>query len=351
MLLRTAYRGLFRWAVTKEFKQATVNNKTKAPHCGAFLLYMIATENKKTDYLLQAQLNEVAKEVGNTPLLQLTKVFSKKGVRLFAKQEWKQLSGSVKCRPAFNIIRRAIESGELNHNSALLDATSGNTGIAYAAIGAKLGIRVVLCLPENASKERKEILQSLGAEIILTSRFEGTDGAQEVAKELFVKHPGKYFYADQYKNDNNWKAHYYTTAVEIVKDLPDITHFVAGLGTTGTFTGTGRRLRELIPAIHLTSLQPDSALHGLEGWKHLETAVVPAIYDATVADENFDVSTEEAYEMLKAVAKYEGIVLSPSAAANIAGAIRVANKLERGTIVTVLPDNADKYSEVIKKLL
>ena len=312
---------------------------------------MIATENKKTDFLLQSRLNEVAKQVGNTPLLALTKVFSKKGVRLFAKQEWKQLSGSVKCRPAFNIIRKAIESGELNYNNALLDATSGNTGIAYAAIGAELGIKVVLCLPENASKERKEILQSLGAEIIFTSRFEGTDGAQETARELALKYPGKYFYADQYKNDNNWKAHYNTTAIEIFNELPDISHFVAGLGTTGTFTGTGRRLKELNPAIHLTSLQPDSALHGLEGWKHLETAVVPAIYDPLVADENFEVSTDEAYEMLKAVAKYEGIVLSPSSAANIAGAIRVAEKLEKGTVVTVLPDNADKYSEVIKNLL
>jgi len=261
------------------------------------------------------------------------------------------LSGSVKCRPAFNIIRKAIENGELSQDSALLDATSGNTGIAYAAIGAKLGIKVVLCLPENASKERKEILQSLGAEIILTSRFEGTDGAQEVAKELVEKNPGKYFYADQYKNDNNWKAHYLTTAPEIFNALPGITHFVAGLGTTGTFTGTGRKLRELKPSINLISLQPDSALHGLEGWKHLETAVVPAIYDSSVADENFEVTTEEAYEMLKAIAKYEGIILSPSSAANIAGAIRVAEKLDEGTVVTMLPDNADKYSEVIKKIL
>jgi len=311
---------------------------------------MIATENMAV-HSLQSKLNEVARQVGNTSLLPLRKIFSKKNVHLFAKEEWKQLSGSVKCRPAFNIIRKAIENGELSQDSALLDATSGNTGIAYAAIGAKLGIKVVLCLPENASKERKEILQSLGAEIILTSRFEGTDGAQEVAKELVEKNPGKYFYADQYKNDNNWKAHYLTTAPEIFNALPGITHFVAGLGTTGTFTGTGRKLRELKPSINLISLQPDSALHGLEGWKHLETAVVPAIYDSSVADENFEVTTEEAYEMLKAIAKYEGIILSPSSAANIAGAIRVAEKLDEGTVVTMLPDNADKYSEVIKKIL
>lgn len=311
---------------------------------------MIATENKTVTFL-QSKLNEVARQVGNTPLRPLRKIFSKKNVHLFAKEEWKQLSGSVKCRPAFNIIRKAIENGQLNSGSALLDATSGNTGIAYAAIGAKLGIKVTLCLPENASKERKEILQSLGAEIILTSRFEGTDGAQDVARELAEKNPGKYFYADQYKNDNNWKAHYVSTAPEIFNALPGITHFVAGLGTTGTFTGTGRKLRELNPAIQLISLQPDSALHGLEGWKHLETAVVPAIYDPAVADQNFEVGTEEAYDVLKAVAKYEGLILSPSSAANIAGAIRVAEKLEEGTVVTMLPDNADKYSEVIKKLL
>ncbi|MBS1609756.1 MAG: cysteine synthase family protein [Bacteroidetes bacterium] len=311
---------------------------------------MIVTENRAVASI-QSKLSEVVKQVGNTPLRPLRKIFSKKNVHLFAKEEWKQLSGSVKCRPAFNIIRNAIESGELNQQNALLDATSGNTGIAYAAIGTKLGIKVVLCLPENASKERKEILQSLGAEIILTSRFEGTDGAQDAAKELVAKNPGKYFYADQYKNDNNWKAHYFTTAPEIFNALPGITHFVAGLGTTGTFTGTGRKLKELNPSVQLISLQPDSALHGMEGWKHLETAIVPSIYDPGVADKNFEVSTEEAYEMLKAVAKYEGIILSPSSAANIAGALRVAEKLDEGTVVTMLPDNADKYSEVIRKLL
>ncbi len=254
------------------------------------MLNMIITDDTMTDSFLESKLNEMAGLVGNTPLLPLKKIFSKKDVHLFAKEEWKQLSGSVKCRPAYNIVRKAIENGELNYDTALLDATSGNTGIAYAAIGEKLGIKVVLCLPENASKERKEILQSLGAEIILTSRFEGTDGAQGVAKELTQKYPGKYFYADQYKNDNNWKAHYHTTAVEIFNELPGITHFVAGLGTTGTFIGTGRRLKELNPGIHLTSLQPDSALHGLEGWKHLETAVVPTIYDSSLADDNLEVS-------------------------------------------------------------
>lgn len=290
-------------------------------------------------------------QVGNTPLVRIKNLVSKKGVELWVKKEWEQLSGSVKCRAAYRIFLDALEKGELNESKTLLDATSGNTGIAYAAIGSALGIKVALCLPENASKERKEILTSLGAEIIYTSKYEGTDGAQEVAKELAEKYPEKYFYADQYKNDNNWKAHYFGTAVEIINDLPDLTHFVAGLGTTGTFVGTGRRLNEFNPNIELISFQPDSALHGLEGWKHLETAVVPAIYDPSVADQNIEVSTEEAYEIIRAAAKHEDLLLSPSSAANIAGALKVINQIEEGVVVTVLPDNADKYSEVIKRIL
>jgi cysteine synthase B len=290
-------------------------------------------------------------QVGNTPLIRIKNLVPKNGVELWAKQEWAQLSGSVKCRAAYRIFLDALEKGELNEHKTMLDATSGNTGIAYAAIGSSLGIKVALCLPENASKERKEILTSLGAEIIYTSKYEGTDGAQEVAKELAQKYPDKYFYADQYKNENNWKAHYYGTAVEIFKYLPDLTHFVTGLGTTGTFTGTGRRLKEFNPDIQLISLQPDSAMHGLEGWKHLETAIVPRIYDASVAEKNIEVSTEEAYEMIKAVKEHEGFLLSPSSAANIAGALKVIDEIDQGVVVTVLPDNADKYSEVIKRIL
>lgn len=290
-------------------------------------------------------------QVGNTPLVRIRNLVVKKGVELWVKKEWEQLSGSVKCRAAYRIFFDALQKGELNEHKALLDATSGNTGIAYAAIGSALGIKVVLCLPENASIERKQILTSLGAEIIYTSKYEGTDGAQEVAKELADKHPDKYFYADQYKNDNNWKAHYYTTAVEIINELPDITHFVAGLGTTGTFVGTGRRLKEYNPDIQLVSFQPDSALHGLEGWKHLDTAIVPQIYDPSVADHDIEVSTEEAYEIIRAANKHEGLLLSPSSAANIAGALKVIDEMEEGVVVTVLPDNADKYSEVIKKVL
>lgn len=309
------------------------------------------SEVKESNRILLKKVIELGQQVGNTPLVPLNHVFRKKNVQLFAKLEWKQLSGSVKCRPAYQIIRDAIEQYELDEDITLLDATSGNTGIAYAAIGQKLGIPVTLCLPENASKERKEILRSLGAEIILTSKFEGTDGAQQVAKEMAAANPDKYFYADQYKNENNWKAHYHTTANEIFRDAPGITHFVAALGTTGTFIGTGRRLRELNSSIHLTSLQPDSAMHALEGWKHLETAVVPGIYDPLVANDNIEVSTEEAYEYIKAILKYEGWLVSPSSAANVAGAIRVAEKLDEGIIVTMMPDNADKYGDVIKKIL
>jgi S-sulfo-L-cysteine synthase (O-acetyl-L-serine-dependent) len=290
-------------------------------------------------------------QVGNTPLMRIRNLVPKKSVELWAKKEWEQLSGSIKCRAAYRIFLDALQKGDLTENKILLDATSGNTGIAYAAIGFALGIKVALCLPENASKERKEILTSLGAGIIYTSKYEGTDGAQEVAKELARKYPDKYFYADQYKNENNWKAHYYGTAVEIFKDLPDITHFVAGLGTTGTFVGTGRRLKEFNPDIQLISFQPDSAMHGLEGWKHLETAIVPKIYDASVADKNIEVSTEEAYELIKAAKEYEGLLLSPSSAANIAGALKIIDEIDEGVVVTVLPDNADKYSEVIKRIL
>jgi len=295
-------------------------------------------------------VHTLGSKVGNTPLHHITGLFSHNDVHIYAKKEWMQLSGSVKARAAYNIFKSAIDNGQLGYGKSLLDATSGNTGIAYASIGKQLGIPVTLCLPENASAERKEILTALGAEIIYTSRFEGTDGAQEVAQELALKHPDKYYYADQYKNDNNWKAHYYTTAPEIIKEIPGITHFVAGLGTTGTFTGTGRKLKQVNPHIQLISLQPDNPMHGLEGWKHLETAIVPAIYDSQVADKNMEVSSDEAYEIIRAAWKHEGLKLSPSSAANLVGALRVANQLEKGIVVTIFPDNADKYSEVIKKL-
>jgi S-sulfo-L-cysteine synthase (O-acetyl-L-serine-dependent) len=312
---------------------------------------MTTTTFFSADPALLSAVRALESEIGHTPLYRPTRLFQRPGVEIFAKQEWMQLSGSVKARAAYNIIRHAIERGYLKDNRTLLDATSGNTGIAYAYIAKRLHIPVALCLPENASQERKDILRSLGVNLILTSRFEGTDGAQQVARTLAGEEPDRYYYADQYKNDYNWLAHYHGTAPEIFAELPGITHFVAGLGTTGTFVGTGRRLRELQPSIRLISLQPDHALHGLEGWKHLETAVVPEIYDPSVADGNEEVSTDEAYALIREAWRTEGLLLSPSAAANLAGAIRIGRELDHGTIVTILPDNADKYSEVIKKIL
>lgn len=297
---------------------------------------------------LRQRVEEIGRLIGNTPLFRINKLFKKEGVEIYAKQEWLQLGGSVKARPAYNIIADAIKNGKLSTGSHLLDASSGNTAIAYAAIGAALGIPVTICLPENASEERKISLKAYGANLIYTSKFGGTDEAQDKAKELFKLNPDKYYYADQYNNENNWKAHYNTTAVEIFEQTDGkVTHFVAGLGTTGSFTGTGRRLKELKPDISLTSLQPNAAMHGLEGWKHLETAIVPGIYDHSLADENIDIDTYASYDIIKKAAEEEGLLLSPSAAANLVGAIQVANKIEQGVVVTLLPDNGEKYWEVL----
>jgi cysteine synthase B len=297
------------------------------------------------------RLDAVEALIGDTPLYPISRAFSKPHVQLYAKLEWRQLGQSVKARPAFQIIKDAVHRGELTPDKRLLDASSGNTAIAYAAVGSALGIGVTICLPENASPERKRILKSLGAEVILTSPFEGTDGAQEKARELADQQPETYYYADQYSNPSNWKAHYYTTAREIYHQTRgQLTHFITGLGTTGSFTGTSRKLKEINPEIHVTSIQPETALHGLEGWKHLETAKVPKIYDSSLADQEMVVSTTEAYEMMKHFAQTEGMLISPSAAANLAGAIRLAEQVERGIIVTLFPDDANKYGEVVKQI-
>lgn len=301
--------------------------------------------------LSKIRLKKVESLIGNTPLYSLDNVYRKKGVKIYAKLEWQQLGNSVKARPAFNIIKNAILNNELNDDVTLLDATSGNTGIAYASIAAALGLKVKLALPENASKERKTLLKSLGAELVLTSKFEGTDGAQSVAKQLKAVHPFRYYYADQYANEYNWKAHYEYTAEEIIDQTGGrITHFINGLGTTGTFVGTGLKLKEYNSNIQLISLQPNNPMHGLEGWKHLETAKVPQIYDPSIADENHEVDTLESYEIIKRVAKKEGLMISPSAAANILGAIRLAEKIDSGIIVTTLADDSSKYSEIIQSI-
>lgn len=289
--------------------------------------------------------------VGNTPLYPIQNLGVKEGVKVFAKLEWQQFGGSVKTRAAYRIIQDAIESGELTEEKQLLDASSGNTGIAYAHIGAALGIPVTLCLPENASEERKQILRALNVNLKLTSRGGGTDEAQEVAQEIYEQNPGKYYYADQYSNPSNWKAHYDTTGPEILDQTNyDVTHFIAGLGTTGTFTGTGRLLKKYKQEIQLIALQPDIAMHGLEGWKHLETAHTPAIFDDSVADAVQTVSTEEAHHTMKLAAQKEGLLISPSSAANLAGALRLAEQLDEGTIVTLFPDDGSKYGEVMNQL-
>lgn len=299
-----------------------------------------------------ARLEELSHYVGNTPLYPIQKLSPKPRVRIYAKLEWQQMGGSVKARPALNILRQAVASNKLGPGKRLLDASSGNTGIAYAVFCAVAGIPFTLCLPENASKERKHILQTLGTEIIYTSPFEGTDGAQAQAKELAQSEPDRFFYADQYNNENNWKAHYLHTGEEIMQQSGGkVTHFISGLGTTGTFTGTVRKLKELKPDLQGIGLQPETALHGLEGWKHLETAKVPGIYAPNLADAIRQVDTLAAYEVLKDAARYEGLFLSPSSAANLLGAIQLAEEIEEGCIVTVFPDDATKYSEVVNPLL
>lgn len=301
---------------------------------------------------LQDRVNQLSSFIGNTPLYPITSINPNNRVRIFAKLEWQQFGGSVKARPAYNIISDAIQRGDLTTERHLLDASSGNTGIAYAHIGAALGIPVSLCLPENASAERKRILKALGVDIRFTSPEGTTDEAQDIARELYESNPEKYFHADQYGNDSNWKAHYHTTGPELINALGDeLTHFIVGMGTSGTITGTGRRFKEFNPDIRLIALQPDIAMHGLEGWKHMESALVPPIFDDSVPDEIRSVRTEDAHKTLKLAATEEGLLLSPSASANLWGALQLAKELDSGTIVTVFPDDGSKYGEIINQLI
>lgn len=284
--------------------------------------------------------------IGNTPLVELRRVAADlpPGVRVLAKAEMVNPGGSVKDRPALSMIRDGIERGLLTPEKTILEATSGNTGIALAMIGTALGYRVELCLPENASPERKRILKAYGAEVVLTSALESSDGAIREARRRYAETPGRYFYADQYSNPANWQAHYRTTAPEIwAQTSGTVTHFVAGVGTSGTFIGTARRLREFDPAVRLIAMHPDGPYHGLEGMKHMESALVPAIYDPTVADENVTVATEDAYAMVKRLAREEGLLVGISAGANVHAALEIARTLREGTVVTILCDGADKY--------
>ncbi len=288
--------------------------------------------------------------IGNTPLLRFDRLTAHlPGVALLGKAEWHNPGGSVKDRAAANIVSEGRRSGKFSEGKILLDATSGNTGIAYAMLGAAEGFPVTLCMPTNVSVERKKILQAYGANILYTDPADGSDGAIRMARELAAKHPDLYFYADQYSNDANWLAHYHGTANEIWQQTEGrVTHFVAMLGTSGTFTGATRRLRELNPAIRCISLQPDSSFHGIEGAKHMATAIVPKIYDPALADENIEIATEDAYAMARRMARESGLLLGISAAAGIFGSLQVSEKLQlrkeqEAVVVTILCDSGDKY--------
>jgi S-sulfo-L-cysteine synthase (O-acetyl-L-serine-dependent) len=283
--------------------------------------------------------------IGRTPLVRLHQ-FEREtpGVELYAKAEWQNPGGSVKDRAAARMILDGEAKGRLTAGKTILDATSGNTGIAYAMVGAARGYKVKLCVPENASQERKMILRALGADLVLTNPLDGSDGAIREARRLYAEDPGRYFYPDQYSNDANWQAHYDTTAPEIIEQTSGrLTHFVAGLGTSGTFVGTGRRLRKFNPAIKLISFQPDSPFHGLEGLKHMETAIVPGIYDPALADQDLRIDTERAYRMVRRLAREEGLLAGISSGAAVAAMLDVAKRIDSGIVVTVFPDGAEKY--------
>ncbi|MFB3923992.1 MAG: PLP-dependent cysteine synthase family protein [Terriglobia bacterium] len=283
--------------------------------------------------------------IGNTPLLRIERLgASFPEIEFYAKAEWENPGGSVKDRPAMNIIREAERAGLLNKDKVLIDSTSGNTGIAYAMIGAARGYRVRLCMPSNVSLERKRILKAYGAEIVYTDPMEGSDGAIRKVREMAAENPQLFFYANQYDNPANWRAHFLTTGEEIFAQTEGrVTHFVAGLGTSGTFVGTARKLKQLNSKIRCISFQPDSPFHGLEGMKHMATAIVPGIYDPTVADQDVEISTEEAYAMTLRLAREEGLLAGISAGAAMVAALRVANMIKRGVIVTIFPDAGDKY--------
>jgi S-sulfo-L-cysteine synthase (O-acetyl-L-serine-dependent) len=295
--------------------------------------------------------HSLIERIGNTPLLRLDAVTGDlPGVALLGKAEWYNPGGSVKDRAAANIVAEGRRCGQLRPGKILLDATSGNTGIAYAMLGAAEGFPVTLCMPENVSRERKQILQGYGANILYTDPADGSDGAIRMARELAANHPDQYFYADQYSNEANWKAHYHGTANEIWQQTQGrITHFVAMLGTSGTFVGTTRRLKELNPAVQCISLQPDSSFHGIEGAKHMANAIVPKIYDATLADQNLEISTEDAYAMARQLSRTAGLLVGISAAAGVVGCLKIARDLpqkkegQEAVLVTILCDSGDKY--------
>ncbi|MFZ1979123.1 MAG: cysteine synthase family protein, partial [Bacteroidota bacterium] len=287
----------------------------------------------------------VLSHIGNTPLVRIRNLTPMNdSVEIYAKAEWLNPSGSIKDRAALNMLLEAERSGKLRKGKIIIDATSGNTGIAYAMIGTILGYKVMLALPSNASKERKQMLLAYGAEILYTDPLAGTDGAQQLVKEIVAAEPNRYYYPDQYNNPANWMAHYQTTAQEIWQQTRHrITHFVAGLGTTGTFVGTSRRLKELNGSITCIAFEPDSPLHGIEGLKHLPSAMVHGIYDPTLADEHLTISTDEAFRMVKWLAREEGLFVGISSGSAAAVAQKLAIQISSGVIVTIFPDGGARY--------
>ena len=304
---------------------------------------MIGQDAARKDALLTA--TSILDLIGRTPLVRLKRFEQETpGVELYAKAEWQNPGGSVKDRAAARMIADGEASGALRPGQTIVDATSGNTGIAYAMVGAARGYPVKLFLPDNASPERKLILKAFGAELVLTDPLEGTDGAIRRVRQLVADEPGRYFYPDQYSNDGNWRAHFDTTGPEIIEQTNGrITHFVAGLGTSGTFIGTGRALRKFNQAIKLISFQPDSPFHGLEGLKHMPSALVPKIYDPSLADEDMNVCTEDAHKYVRRLAREEGLMVGISAGAALCALLTVARKIGQGVVVTVFPDGAEKY--------
>lgn len=291
------------------------------------------------------ETTDLFSQIGNTPLVEIVRIVKAAApVQVFAKLEWFNPGGSVKDRAGYRMITQGEKSGKLTKDKIILDATSGNTGIAYAMICARKGYQVELIVPKNICHERKLMLTAYGAKLTFSDPKEGTDGAQRLCMEIYKRNPEKYFYPDQYNNDENWKAHYETTGPEVWRQTDGkLTHFVAGLGTSGTFMGTGRFLKEKNPKIKLVAAQPNSPLHGLEGWKHMPTAIKPGIYDAKFPDEIIEVSTEEAHRMAKRLAKEEGLFAGVSAGAAMAVSLKLAEKIGSGKIVTVFPDGGDRY--------
>lgn len=299
--------------------------------------------------LLHRPRTSLLAQVGQTPLIRLERVAAElDGIEIYAKAEYFNPGGSVKDRAALNMVLDGERTGKLSGDRILLDATSGNTGIAYAMIAAVKGFKVRLCIPANASEERQRVLHAYGAELILTDPAEGSDGAIRKCREIYEADPNRYFYPDQYGNPANWRAHYTTTAVEIMEQTAGrITHFVTSMGTSGTFTGVARRLHREMPHVKCISAQPSSGFHGLEGLKHMPTALVPAIYDESLADGNIWIETEDAYRMVRQLARREGLLAGLSSGANVIAALKVGEEMvangERGVIVTVLCDGAEKY--------